>query len=198
MRSYRDPCGIARALDAVGERWALLIVRELCFGPRRFVELKRALSPASPNVISQRLRELQRSGVVIKNSTSYELTEWGSELHPILLRLGPWGARSPARPRGELTVEALMVALESTFVPGGFSATYDLRLGEDRFAVEVEPEAIFIARGTPARPDAIIETTPAALRSLVFARVPAPVKIRGDQKLARRMFKLFQRPRARR
>src|SRR6185436_13978351 len=106
LRRYGDPCGIARALDIVGERWALLIVRELLFGPKRFTDLRAGLAGASPNVLSQRLRELEARGVVRRHTTggaSYELTDWGRELHPILLQLGRWGARSQPRPPGPLS-----------------------------------------------------------------------------------------------
>src|SRR4051794_36565758 len=115
LRSYGDPCGIARALDVVGERWAMLIVRELLYGPKRFSDLRTGLG-ASPNVLSQRLDELEASGVVQRRSAGaavYELTDWGRELHPILLQIGRWGARSSHRPTGELGVDALMAALEA-------------------------------------------------------------------------------------
>src|SRR5688572_20222367 len=120
LRSYEDPCGIARALDLVGERWSLLIVRELLLGPKRFTDLKAGLIGASPNVLSQRLRELEAGGVVQRRRAGgalYELTELGRELHPILLQLGRWGARAREAPPGRLSVDALMIALEATFVP---------------------------------------------------------------------------------
>jgi DNA-binding HxlR family transcriptional regulator len=198
MRSYADPCGIARALDAVGERWALLVVRELTYGPKRFVELQKPLALAK-NVLAQRLRDLQRSGVVRKTGTLYELTDWGRDLHPVLLRLGRWGARSPNRPRGELTPDALMVALESTFVAAGtegLRAIYEVRLGEARFAIEVEDGEIFIARGAPMYPYAVIETDAATFRAVVFGDrrlEDAKVRISGDEQLGRRLFRLFQR-----
>src|SRR3954454_11155868 len=150
LRSYGDPCGIARALDVVGERWAVLIVRELLFGPKRFSDLRTSLG-ASPNVLSQRLGELEAGGVVQQRSAGgalYELTDWGRELHPILLRLGRWGARALHRPTGALGVDALMVALESTFVPDNAAdlrAAYELRLGEERFSIHVGDGTITIA-----------------------------------------------------
>src|SRR4051812_39697744 len=142
LRSYGDPCGIARALDVVGERWALLIVRELLLGPKRFTDLRAAMG-ASPNVLTQRLGELETAGVVFRRSTGgalYELTDWGRELHPLLLQLGRWGARAAHRPVGELSVDALMLALEASFVPqnADVRATYELRLGEERYAVDVD------------------------------------------------------------
>lgn len=203
LRSYEDPCGIARALDVVGERWALLIVRELLFGPKRFTDLKAGLVGASPNVLSQRLRELEAGGVVQRRTAGgalYELTDRGRELHPILLHLGRWGARSSAPPAGALSLDALMVALEATFVPANAAnlrADYELRLGEERFSVEVERGTIAIARGSSRRPDATIETDAATLRAVVFGDrklAGAPLEIRGDARLARAFFRLFARP----
>lgn len=203
MRSYEDPCGIARALDLVGERWALLIVRELVFGPKRFTDLRLGLRGASPNVLSQRLRELEAAGVVRRRKPGaalYELTDWGRELHPILLQLGRWGARSAARPAGELSVDALLLALEATFLPAQAAelrASYELLLGEARFALRVEDRTLSAAAGSAQRPDAVIETDPATLRALVFGDrklADAPVQIRGDTRLGRQFFRLFARP----
>lgn len=205
LRSYGDACDIARALDVVGERWALLIVRELVLGPKRFTDLRAALG-ASPNVLSQRLGELESAGVVQRRSAGgalYELSEWGSELHPILLQLGRWGARAQHSPLAELGVDALMLSLESTFVPeraAGLRARYELRLGEEPFAIDVSEQAIVIQRGSPRQPDAIIETDPATLRAVVFGdrkRAGAPVVLRGDPRVARSFFRLFARPPAR-
>lgn len=203
LRSYEDPCGIARALDVVGERWALLIVRELILGPKRFTDIRNGLAGASANVLSQRLRELEAAGVVRRRQVGapvYELTDWGRELHPILLQLGRWGARSSTRPAGALSVDALMVALESTFVAANAAelrATYELRLGEERFSIEVDHGAIAIARGTPRTPDTVIDTDPATLRALVFGDqklAGAPVEIQGNKRLAQTFFRLFARP----
>lgn len=202
VRSYGDPCGIARALDAVGERWALLIVRELVLGPKRFTDLRAALG-ASPNVLTQRLGELEAAGVVQRRQAGgalYELTEWGRELHPILLQLGRWGAASGLRPIGELSVDALLLALESTFVPeqaAGLEATYELKLGDERYAVEVAGGAIAVTRGSPRKADAVIETDPATLRKVAFGDLKlaeAPVELGGDHRLAKAFFRLFERP----
>jgi DNA-binding HxlR family transcriptional regulator/putative sterol carrier protein len=202
VRSYGDPCGIARALDAIGERWALLVVRELVLGPKRFTDLRAALG-ASPNVLTQRLGELEAAGVVQRRQAGgahYELTEWGMELHPILLQLGRWGARSARRPLGELSVDALLLALESTFVPEraeGLRATYELKLGEERYAVVIEDCAIAVTRGSPRRADALIESDPATLRALAFGDLKlgaAPVELSGDTRLGKAFFKLFARP----
>ena len=202
IRSYGDPCGIARALDVIGERWALLIVRELLFGPKRFTDLRAGLG-ASPNVLSQRLAELEAAGVVHQRKAGgalYELTDWGRELQPILLQLGRWGTRSLHRPLGALTVDALMVALEATFVPenaGDLRASYELRLGEERFSVDVGGGTIAIMRASQRSPDVVIDTDSATLRALAFGDrklAGAPVEIRGDARLARAFFRLFARP----
>lgn len=203
FRSYGDPCGIARALDAIGERWALLIIRELMLGPKRFTDLRDGLAGASPNVLSQRLRDLESSGVVRRRTVGapvYELTDWGRELHPILLQLGRWGARSSARPEGVLSVDALMLALESTFVADRepeLRATWELRIGEERFSVSVDRGAIAITRGAPRKPDAVLETDATTLRALVFGDrklEDSPVELQGDKRVARTFFRLFARP----
>src|SRR5438067_4403702 len=99
-RTYGDRCGIARALDLIGERWALLVVRELLLGPKRFTDLKKGLPNASPNVISERLRELEQAGVVRRDklpppagSRVYALTDGGRELEHLVVSLGHWAAR---------------------------------------------------------------------------------------------------------
>lgn len=202
MRSYGDPCGIARALDVVGERWAMLIVRELVYGPKRFSDLRSALG-ASPNVLTQRLGELEESAVVQRRSTGgalYELTDWGRELRPILVRLGAWGARTEHQPLGALGVDSLLLALEATFArerAPDLHASYELRLGEERFGVEIAGGAITIARATPARADAVIETDTATLRAVVFGDrklAGAPIEIRGDARKGKAFFGLFARP----
>src|ERR671933_1479571 len=125
MRTYGDGCAIAQALDVVGERWALLVVRELLLGPKRYTDLRRGLPNASPNVLSQRLAELERAGILRRRklpppaaSRVYELTEWGMELEPVIVRLGRWGARSPSRPRdAALGVDSLVLSFRTMFDP---------------------------------------------------------------------------------
>jgi DNA-binding HxlR family transcriptional regulator len=102
MRTYDDGCAAAHALDLVGERWALLVVRELLLGPKRFTDLRAGLPAVSSNVLSQRLRELEQAGVVRRRrlpppagSRVYELTDWGMELEPVIIRLGRWGPATP-------------------------------------------------------------------------------------------------------
>ena len=210
-RTYGDPCGIARALDLVGERWALLVVRELLLGPKRFTDLRAGLPGASPNVLSQRLRELEQTGVVRRRKLPppasiwvYELTDWGLALDPVVLALGRWGSRSPSIAAAELSVDALILALKTTFDPdaaGGLRATYELRLGEERFRAEVADGRLDLARGSADQPDATIETDRATLRSLVFGNRDLAEALRsgnltleGDRQAVTRFLRLFPRP----
>ncbi len=206
LRSYEDPCGIARALDLIGERWALLVVRELLLGPKRFSELRGGLRGASPNVLSQRLRELEQAGVVERGEgTCYQLSAWGHQLHPILCQLGRWGAASPHRPSGELSPDALLVALESTFDPAaaaGLRGTFELQLAGAWYTALVAGSALSITRSPsgsagPAAALATIVTDPSTLRAVVFGDrklAEADVELRGDATAARKLLRSFVRP----
>src|SRR5664280_1139550 len=147
-RSYHDACGMALALDLVGERWALLVVRELVLGPKRYTDLRADLPGISTTVLAHRLDELEQTGVVRRRrlappagSTVYELTDWGQELEPVIRQLGRWGARSPTRRRdAHLSAAGLVLSLRTNYQPDGsdgFAATIELRLGEDRFTATV-------------------------------------------------------------
>jgi DNA-binding HxlR family transcriptional regulator len=182
-RTYRDGCRFAHALDLIGERWALLVIRELLLGPKRFTDLRAGLPHAGPNVLSQRLRGLERAGVLVRRklgppagSWVYELTEWGLELEPIITKLGRWGDRSPFPPRdSEIGIDAAALALRALFdadAAAGVNATYQLRLGEDRFRVDVTDGEIALARGDAESPTATIETTPRTLAMLITHKRP--------------------------
>ena len=212
MRTYCDGCAAAHALDLVGERWALLVVRELLLGPKRFTDLRAGLPSASPNVLAQRLRELEVAGVVRRRklpppaaSKVYELTDWGMELEPVVIGLGRWGARSPSRPHdAAIGVDSIILALRTMFDPraaDGLRASYELRLGEDRFHAEVAEGRFEVVRGGAQRPDATIETDPATLRALVFggrgldeALRSGDLKLEGAEWAAARFLSLFALP----
>jgi DNA-binding HxlR family transcriptional regulator len=211
-RTYCDGCAAAHALDLVGERWALLVVRELLLGPKRFTDLRAGLPGVSPNVLAQRLRELERAGVVRRGklpppaaSRVYELTDWGLELEPVIVRLGRWGARSPSKPRdAALGVDSLVLSFRTMFDPlaaDGLTASYELRLGEDRFRAEVADGRFEIVRGSTERPEATIETDAATLAALVYdgrhlaeAVRSGYVKIEGDESAVERFLRLFPLP----
>ena len=211
-RTYDDACAAAHALDLVGERWALLVVRELLLGPKRFTDLRAGLPGVSPNVLAERLRGLERVGVVRRRklpppaaSRVYELTDWGTELEPAILSLGRWGARSPARPRdAAIGVDSLMLSLRTMFdgrLAEGFSAVYELRLGEDRFRAEVSDRRFEIERGSADGPDATVETDPGTFAALVYEGRPleealrsGALKIGGDRRAVERFLGLFPLP----
>jgi DNA-binding HxlR family transcriptional regulator len=213
MRTYGDGCAIARGLDLVGERWALLVVRELLLGPKRYTDLRRGLPNASPNVLSERLRELEGAGVVRRRklpppagSRVYELTDWGRELEQIVISLGRWAARSPSPPSDApvVSVDSIVLALRTLFDPRaahGLGARYELRLGEDRFRVEVAGDQIEVARGDAHQPDATIDTDPDTLdavlwggRTLADAQRSGSMTIEGDTAAVKRLVRLFPTP----
>jgi DNA-binding HxlR family transcriptional regulator len=211
-RTYDDGCAAAHALDLVGERWALLVVRELLLGPKRFTDLRSGLPNASPNVLAQRLRGLQAAGVVRRRklpppaaSRIYELTEWGKDLEPVIISLGRWGVRSPSKPRDPaLGVDSLILSFRTMFDPRqaeGLGADYELRLGEDRFRAKVAEGRLKIERSAADAPDATVETDAGTLAALVYddlelddALGSGGLRIEGDRELVERFLTLFPLP----
>jgi DNA-binding HxlR family transcriptional regulator len=212
MRTYGDGCGVAHALDLVGERWALLVVRELLLGPKRFTDLRGGLPNASPNVLAQRLRELERARIVQRRrlpppagSWVYELTEWGRELEPIVRSLGVWAVRSPSFPHdAPVGVDSVMLALGTFFdadAAEGLRASYELRLGENTFRIRVADRTIELGRGAADDHDAIIETNAETLgavlwkgRELADALRDGDIRIEGDRRAVSRFVGLFPQP----
>jgi DNA-binding HxlR family transcriptional regulator/putative sterol carrier protein len=211
-RTYGDGCSIAHGLDLVGERWALLVVRELLLGPKRFTDLKKGLPNASPNMISERLRELERAGVVKRaklpppaSSRVYELTDWGRELEETVMSLGRWARRSPSLP-GEAPIgaDSVVLALKAEFDPDadhGLHATFELRLGEDLFSIVVSGHAFEASRGGAHQPDATIDTDPGTFfavlsgdRPLAQAQRTGKMRIEGDEAAVERLVRIFTRP----
>ena len=211
-RTYGEACGIPRALDRVGERWALLVVRELMLGPKRFTDLKTGLPHASPNVLAQRLRELEHAGVVRKRrlpppaaSQVYELTEWGAELEPVLVALGRWGARAPLDPECMgMSVDSHLVSLATLFDPalaGDFEASFELRMGEDVFHAAIAGGAIDTGHGAPASPDAGLTLDPGTLLALIHGEISVAealetgvLALDGDRAAVERLVGLFPLP----
>jgi DNA-binding HxlR family transcriptional regulator len=215
-RTYGDACRFAHALDLVGERWALLIVRELLLGPKRFTDLRAGLSHASTNILSERLRGLERDAIVRKRklpppygSTVYELTEWGRELEPIVTRLGAWGARSPIPPDArEIGTDSIVLALGSLFDPeaaGDLEAHYELRIGEERFDVAVAGGEVQLHRGpaTDLEAEVSLAVPDAATMAAVLtgqldfeeALVSGALGIEaGGKQAAKRFLRLFPMP----
>jgi DNA-binding HxlR family transcriptional regulator/putative sterol carrier protein len=189
-----------------------MIVRELLLGPKRFTDLKTGLPGASPNVLSQRLRELEEAGLVTRRklpppagSRVYELTQWGMELEPVLDALGRWGARAPAPPPEHgMSLDAHILSLRTLFDPtlaGGFSATLDLRLGEQRFRARVDDGRLEIEAGEAQAPDAVIVTDAGTLLAIAHRRQGFKAALRagelevdGDRAAAERFLGLFTLP----
>ena len=210
-RTYGDRCGVARGLDAIGERWGLLVVRELVLGPRRFKDLQAGLPAASPNVLSQRLRELVDAGVVRRaelpppaGSKVYELTEWGEGLRPVIDALGRWGATTPMPPTGDMSVVSHLLAMGVVFRPDladDFEGTVELDIEGERFIATVGDGEFVVRRGEDPEATATIELDRAALRSLLWDGVtPAAaerdgrVVIEGDRRELKRFLGFFPRP----
>jgi DNA-binding HxlR family transcriptional regulator len=158
-RTYGQYCGVARALEMVGERWALLIIRDLLVGPKRYTDLRSGLSKIPTNVLATRLKELEQAGVVVRRvqprpsgAVVYELTPYGAELEELVLGLGRWGARSLAELRpGEIaTADSLIMALRSTFQPSeaaGLKVGYELRFGDVVIHARVDGGSLITGQG---------------------------------------------------
>jgi DNA-binding HxlR family transcriptional regulator len=184
-KSYQQYCPVAHALDLIGERWSLLVVRELVHGPLRYSDLIDRLG-CPTNVLATRLRQLEHGGVVAKRrlpppaaSTIYELTEYGRDLRPVLHALGHWGARSLGPPPAELPTCAgwLANALELALRQGVFPGCVEFRVGD---------ETAWVARGevlgeAPAEIDAVVEADPPGLYHLLIDGDLDGVHVEGDR-----------------
>jgi DNA-binding HxlR family transcriptional regulator len=176
-RSYCDVCPIARALDVIGERWALLIVRELLLEPQRFSDLRRALPGASSNILTDRLRELEGDGVLRRRrlpppagAAVYELTERGRELEPILDALGWWGRAEPPPANGSLTATSALLFLRASARahPNPPKQTYRVQLDDRVWTISSPHGRLEIQPEDPGAPDASIETDPGTLTALLL------------------------------
>jgi DNA-binding HxlR family transcriptional regulator len=207
-RRYDDACGLAHALHLIGERWAMLVLRELAYGPRRFSELKADLPGISANVLTQRLTELEHRGIVRKTSLPppasvqvYQATPWGLEAAPVIGALGKWAARSPLHdPTLPMSHSALMMSFETLFDPdraGDLDARFGFRFGKSAYVVTVRDRSLAVKRCEPDAVDATFTGTPTNMVAVIHGKV-APdlvdVRIEGDLELAERFAKLFPLP----
>ncbi|RIQ14502.1 winged helix-turn-helix transcriptional regulator [Jiangella rhizosphaerae] len=188
-RTYGEGCPIALSLDIVGERWALLVVRELRLGPRRYRDLQEALPGITPAVLSKRLKELEEYGVLRRRELPppaaarvYELTEWGAGLEPVFQALARWGVRSPVLPlTGEVSADSVMLGLRTFFGGDGdgpphapWTASYEIALDRDVYRLVVEDGRLAeLARGPAATaPDVVVRTTKAAWQAVLDGAEP--------------------------
>ena len=211
-RRYDDACGTAHALDLIGERWALLVIRELMLGPKRFSDLRADLPGISANVLTQRLEGLEASGLVIRrklpppaSTQVYGLTPWGYEAEPIIQTLGRWAARSPAHdPTLPISATSIMLSFRTMFDSErakDLNARIGFRLGTDSFFGRIARGGLHIARGDPEGADVIFTGSPAALAAAVYGGQPldaladsGALKTEGDLALADSFLTLFPLP----
>jgi DNA-binding HxlR family transcriptional regulator len=207
-RWYDDACGTALAMELVGERWSLLLVRELMFGPRRFAELRRGLPGISAGVLTQRLEGLEQSGILRRRVLAmpagvqvYELTDWGRESERAIQELGRWAVRSP---RHDVTLPlspaSLMMSFRTMYAGGG-RGTVGFRIGQDVFRATLGAEpgwGIAVERADPAGADLVFACEDARqLAAAVYGGVPfaaAGVEVAGDHAAAARFVRLFPLP----
>ena len=212
-RWYDDACGTALALELVGERWSLLIVRELMFGPRRFGELKGSLGGISANVLTQRLEGLERAGILARrklpppaNVQVYELTPWGYESETAIQELGRWAVRSPAHdPTLPLSAASLMMSARTMYA-GGMAATVGFRLGVETFVATltpgtITPGSITIVRADPLEADVVFVADQRAIAAVIYGGRPlddaladGSIALTGDVCVARDYITRFPLP----
>ena len=211
-RRYHDACGAAHGLDLVGERWALLVIRELMFGPRRFGDLKSDLCGLSANVLTQRLEGLEAAGIVRKRKLPppasvqvYELTDWGYEAQPVFEVLGRWAARSPRHdPTLPISAVSTMMSLRTMFdaeAADGLTARVGFVFGDRSFVATIANADLTSERTEIADCDVAFEGEPAAVIEYVYGKRPLAdmeaegrLSVTGDRALAERFQTFFGLP----
>jgi DNA-binding HxlR family transcriptional regulator/putative sterol carrier protein len=214
-RCYGQFCGLSRALDLVGGRWALLVVRDLLVGPKRFTHLQEGLHGIPTNVLTSRLRELEESGIVRRQVQAgpgggvvYELTDYGRELEEPLMHLGFWGAKSLDEPGEDdfISTDSLSLALRSAFRSGkarGPQRVYELKVSGKSLRIAVKGGQATVPALSAEEPDAVLEADAGVFAALFSGRtdVDAAVtsgrlRVQGDRADARRLFEMFRFPSA--
>ena len=205
-RRYEDACGLAHAMELLGERWAMLVLRELAYGPRRFSELKADLPGISANVLSQRLTELEARGLVRKTRLAppasvqvYEATEWGLEAVPLIASLGRWAARSPLHdPELRMGHVSLIMSLQTLLSPElaeGMDARVGFRFGDVEYATRLRGGRLEVERGSADDCAVTFAGEPSAVAAVIHGGAPLEtVEVRGDMALAKRFTTLFPLP----
>jgi DNA-binding HxlR family transcriptional regulator len=205
-RRYDDACGTAHGLELIGERWALLVMRELMFGPKRFGDLRASLPGLSANVLTQRLEKLEASGVLRRRKLPppasvqvYELTDWGLEAEPVISALGRWAARSPGHdPTRPLSPASMMLSFRTMFDPGkaGDAAMrLGFRFGAETFVVTVANGALEARRGETDGADIVVASEPEAVAAVVYGAAPVDgLAIEGRRETFERFADFFELP----
>jgi DNA-binding HxlR family transcriptional regulator len=211
-RRYDDACGTAHALDLIGERWALLVMRELLLGAKRFSDLRADLPGISANVLTQRLEGLEAAGVLVRrklpppaSAQVYELTPWGYESEPIFQTLGRWAARSPQHdPTLPLSAVSLFLSFRTMLDAErarGLVARVGFRIGAETFLARLARGRIEIERGPLEDVDAVFAGAAPAIAAAVYGGQPLTaleragmLAVEGDRALAERFVTLFPLP----
>ena len=205
-RRFDDACGLAHAMELLGERWAMLVLRELAYGPRRFSELKADLQGISANVLTQRLSELEARGLVRKTKLPppasvqvYEATGWGLEAIPVIASLGRWAARSPlhnpALRMSHVSVVMSLQTLISAERAEGLDARVGFRFGDTNYVVTVHDGALDVARGDGGPCDVTFIGSPTDIAGVIHGGAPFDtIRVEGDLALADRFRTLFPLP----
>ena len=210
---YGDACGTAFAMEVVGERWALLVLRELMLGPRRFSDIRASLPGISAKVLTERLGSLEEAGALVRRTLPppgraqvYELTQWGYSSEPLIQELGRWAARSSAHdPTLPLSAVSLMLSmrtmLDRSKLPELAGARIGFVIGEDSFVAEPAGSELPIRRAESRDADAVFVAGDAALvAARIYAGVPwsdlesGGLTIEGDRDLALQFAALFSLP----
>ncbi|HEX3588095.1 MAG TPA: helix-turn-helix domain-containing protein [Pseudonocardiaceae bacterium] len=209
-RSYGQFCGVSRALEMLGERWSLLIVRDLLVSPKSVADLQAGLPRIPADILAARLRDFERAGIVTRraapqpeDSVRYELTEYGTELDDIILRVGRWGARQLGDPRPEeiVTIDSLIMAMRATFQPEmakGVHVSYEIRVAGIVYNVRVDDGELAVAAGP--LPDADLIFEPGMTLKALMAREITPddviadedVRLTGDPALVELFARMFR------
>src|SRR5205085_530655 len=202
-RRYDDACGLAHALELLGERWAMLVLRELAYGPRRFSELKADLPGISANVLTQRLAELEGRGLVRRTRLPppasvqvYEATEWGLEAVPTIASLGRWAARSPwhdpTLPMGHVSVMMSLQTLISPVLADGLESRIGFRFGDVGYIASIHDGRLDVERAAPENCDVVFTGPPNDVAAVIHGGAPLEmIDVKGDMELAKRFVKLF-------
>ena len=205
-RRYEDACGLAHAMELLGERWAMLVLRELAYGPRRFSELKADLKGISANVLAQRLTELERRSLVRKTKLAppasiqvYEATEWGLEVVPLIASLGRWAARSPwHNPTLQMSHVSVIMSLQTLLSPElaeGLDARIGFRFGGVSYVTRLHDGRLDVERGPVQDCDVVFSGAPSDIAAVIHGGAPLEmIDVEGDMELAKRFRTLFPLP----
>jgi DNA-binding HxlR family transcriptional regulator len=205
-RRYEDACGLAHAMELLGERWAMLVLRELAYGPRRFSELKADLKGISANVLAQRLTELEARSLVRKTKLPppasiqvYEATEWGLEVVPLIASLGRWAARSPwHNPTLQMSHVSVIMSLQtllSSALAEGLDARVGFHFGEIGYVTTVRDGRLDVKRGAVTDCDVEFTGAPIEIAAVIHGGAPLEmIGVKGDMELAKRFQTLFPLP----